>query len=275
MPRYISCMADLQALIAVLRAEGGDLPGVEVKSAAGGLPDSIVPTLCAFANRPGGGTLLLGLDEAAGFTPVGLASRPSMKSALASKARQAVDPPLTLEIDEGTVDGEAVIVAVVHELDPSRKPCRVSGGSHRGVWVRAWDGDYRAAETEVQGLLASRTQPRFDTEPAPGARRSDLDTQLVADFLRTCRAGSESLAAIRDDEDLLWRMGVLDDANRAPTVAGLLALGTYPQQHLPGTGLQALIATGPGDTAGHDTREISNSSAICTDGTATTPSSSA
>lgn len=38
-------MADVQALVGVLRAEGGDLPGVEVKSAAGGLPDSLVPTL--------------------------------------------------------------------------------------------------------------------------------------------------------------------------------------------------------------------------------------
>ena len=46
-------MADVQALVGVLRSEGGDLPGIEVKSAAGGLPDSVVPTLCAFANRPG------------------------------------------------------------------------------------------------------------------------------------------------------------------------------------------------------------------------------
>jgi ATP-dependent DNA helicase RecG len=61
--------------VGVLRAEGGDLPGIEVKAAAGGLPDSLLPTLCAFANRPGGGTVILGLDEAAGFTPIGLPDR--------------------------------------------------------------------------------------------------------------------------------------------------------------------------------------------------------
>lgn len=93
---------DVQALIAALRAEGGDLPGVEVKAAAGGLPDSIVPTLCAFANRPGGGTMILGLDEAAGFMPVTLPDRRRLKMALASKARQALDPPVVPEIGEAT-----------------------------------------------------------------------------------------------------------------------------------------------------------------------------
>ncbi len=121
-----------------------------------------MPTLCAFANRPGGGTILLGLDEAVGFSPVGLRDRRRMKAALASKARQALDPPVSLEIDEAIVDGEAIIVAVVAELSSSQKPCRVTGGGHRGVWVRAWDGDYRASELEVQGLLIGRGQPRFD-----------------------------------------------------------------------------------------------------------------
>ena len=93
-------MTDLQALVGVLRAEGCDLPGIEVKAVAGGFPDSLHPTLCAFANRPGGGMVILGLDEAAGFTPVGLPDRRRLKAALASKARQALEPPITVEIDE-------------------------------------------------------------------------------------------------------------------------------------------------------------------------------
>jgi ATP-dependent DNA helicase RecG len=48
-------MFDLSELLATLRHEGGDLPEIEVKSAAGGFPESLVPTLCSFGNRPGGG----------------------------------------------------------------------------------------------------------------------------------------------------------------------------------------------------------------------------
>ncbi|MGE0309390.1 MAG: ATP-binding protein, partial [Acidimicrobiia bacterium] len=161
----------------------------------------------------------------------------------------------TVEITEGLVDGEAVIVADVLALDPSQKPCRVSGGGRRGVWVRAWDGDYRASEAEVQGLLAGRGQPRFDVEPAIGAVRDDLDAALVEEFTRACRSGSAQLSQIRDGEELLWRMGVLVGPDRVPSVAGLLALGVYPQQHLPGTGLQAVIAPGAGDAPGTRARD--------------------
>lgn len=240
-------MFEMTELIAVLRNERGDLPGIEVKAARGGLPESIIPTLCSFANRPGGGTLLLGLDEGAGFVPVGIVDLRGMKEALASKARHALEPAIVVDVDEGRVDGSPVIVCVVRELDTSQKPCRVPGGAHRGVWVRAWDGDYRASEPEIQGLLANRTQPRFDAEPAPNSTRSDLDGELVADFVRNCRSGSDRLASINDDDELLWRTGVLVGENRVPSVAGLLALGVYPQQHLPGTGLQAVLLAGRSD----------------------------
>ena len=54
----------------------------------------------------------------------------------------AFDPPITIQLDQAVIDGEAVIVGTVDELDQSQKPCRVLGSQHRGVWIRGWDGDY-------------------------------------------------------------------------------------------------------------------------------------
>lgn len=59
----------------------------EVESAAGGLPQSLTPSLSALANLPGGGRVILGLDEATGFTPVGLADPQALKQALGSVCR--------------------------------------------------------------------------------------------------------------------------------------------------------------------------------------------
>ncbi|MEK6721747.1 MAG: hypothetical protein AABZ33_13920 [Chloroflexota bacterium] len=61
---------DLSALVAQLRAAGGDRTSVEVKSAGGGLPQSLTETLSALANQPGGGLIILGLDEMRGFSPI-------------------------------------------------------------------------------------------------------------------------------------------------------------------------------------------------------------
>jgi hypothetical protein len=61
-------------MVADLRGEGSDTAEVEVKRASRGFPESVEPTLSAFANTPGGGIVIFGLDEDAGFTAAGVGS---------------------------------------------------------------------------------------------------------------------------------------------------------------------------------------------------------
>ncbi|WP_239339431.1 helix-turn-helix domain-containing protein [Frankia sp. CiP3] len=138
-------------MIAFLRAAGGDTTEVEVKSAAGGLPASLTSTLSALANQPGGGTL----DERAGFRPVELSDPQILKQGLAARAR-AFTPPVRLTIDDGEVDGAAVVVAQVHECDRSTKPCRVTATGR--AYLRGYDGDYALSDVEG-GIKRSRRHP--------------------------------------------------------------------------------------------------------------------
>lgn len=237
---------DLPALIASLCTQGGDCTNIEVKSATGGLPDSLASTLSALANLPGGGLIILGLDERDGFRPTGLPDPQKLKQGLEQKAR-AFTPPVQLTIEDATADGKPVVAAVVHECAPSAKPCRV--GATGAAYLRGYDGDFRMSTLEEQAFLAARQAPHFDRTPVTEASRNDLDDALVEDFARTVRLRDRHGLGRFSGDELLRRAGVLTP-DGVPTLAGLLALGTYPQQWFPQYVIRAAAEPGVTDPPG-------------------------
>lgn len=240
-------LAELQAIVEDLRVEGSDFAEVEVKRAAGGFPQSLAPTLSAFGNTPGGGMLIFGLDEDQGFGAVGVYDVKGCQSALAGAARQSVSPPVTFEAQHLVLEAADLIVATIHEVPSSGKPCRVRSSGK--AYLRAYDGDYELSQVEEQAFLANRDTPRFDQAVVSEATIDDLDRALVAAYVASCQASSESLNRF-GDEEILFRTGVTAGASRTPTVAGLLALGIHPQQFFPNIVIQASVAADAGDPVG-------------------------
>jgi ATP-dependent DNA helicase RecG len=242
---YDEEVVDLPLLVARLRRDNTDSPSVEVKSAAGGMPSDLEKTICAFANLPGGGVIVLGLDERSGFLPVQLSRPNDLKSGLASIARTAVVPPVMIDIRDEEFEGRTLIVGVVNEIPGLSKPCRLKRDG--SAYMRFWDGDYRLSELEIEGFIASRTAPRFDVDVVPGAVKGDLDDDLVSAFIASARSSERRFSRYNDSE-LLRRLGVLTNES-AVTTAGLLALGDYPQQFFPNFCVQAAAAPEPGAPA--------------------------
>ena len=228
---------DLVEFVAEMRSRTGEVPGVEAKSAAGGLPDSLTEPMCAFANLPGGGLLVLGLDERAGFVPVRLKDPAGLAAAVAGRARQAFTPEIQVDVDVEKFEGRSVVVARVLELPAAGKPCVVKRTGRS--FLRFADGDYPISRLEMDAFVANRSRPVFDERAVDGAGVDDLDRARVADYIATARANDRRLARLGDDE-LLRRTGVVT-AQGVPTVAGLLSLGVYPQQHLPHCGVRAAV----------------------------------
>ncbi|MQY24386.1 ATP-binding protein [Nocardia macrotermitis] len=85
---------------------------------------------------------------------------------------------------------------------------------------------------EEQALLTTWQAPRFDRTPITEASRGDLDDELVDDFARTVRLRDRQGLGRFEGDELLRRAGVIT-TDGVPTLAGLLALGTYPQQWFP------------------------------------------
>lgn len=234
MPAIMSALGErLQSVLPTLRAAGTDLPRVEVKDASGGFPRSVLKSVSAFANW-GGGLIILGLAEP-GFEPSGI-DAPRIASSLASACADSLQPPIRPEIEICTVDGCPVVAAAVDEINPGQKPCVVKQPDHlEGAYIRTHDGNRRLTGYEHYALFAAKGQPTDDEQAVDGARPEDLNAELLDLLLRRIRATRGPTLRDAGDNTILRLLGVLtgEGGEEVPTLAGLLALGTYPQQFAP------------------------------------------
>lgn len=255
--------SQVQDLVDFLRAFGSEDGNIEAKRAESKLPESIIETLSAFANTPEGGVILLGVDESAGFIATGVAAAAKLQADLAAAARDRLTPPLQPTIGVVEIEGKPVIYAEVPELARDQKPCYVTAkGINKGSYIRIGDGDRRLTSEEVQQLVADRGQPRFDHEIVSDAELEDLDPDGVRILLSRVRAANPRLFASEPDETVLKMLGVF---RKTPTeelkvtIAGLLALGRYPQQYFPQLCLTFVhYPTSAGDNGETYTRFLDN-----------------
>jgi ATP-dependent DNA helicase RecG len=225
----------LEATVQELRNRGQDYTEIEVKSAHGGVPD-VKRTLCAFGNMPSGGVLIFGLEEQSGFKAVGVRDSAALEQGIASQARQAVNPPVRVTFAEASFEDHTLLLAAVDGLPSDQQPCTTSGRAY----LRQSDGDYVMSEAEVAQVQARRQRPRFDACEVPGTSVADLDAALVSRFLGEVRLASRRLAPL-NDEEVLRNKGVLVHGSTSLTMAGLYALGSYPQRQCPSLAITAAV----------------------------------
>ena len=234
---------DLARLVAALRERCGDTAAVEVKAAAGGTP-RLVETLCAFANMPDGGTIVLGLDERREFKPVGLEGIAELEAGIASQARGEVAPPPQLSFSTNTIEGSQVLVVQVAGLPLHDRPAMAGGKAY----LRQSDGDYVMSDQEIGQIELLKTQAKHpthpDRQPVPGMTVADLDPELLAAYMFNVRQSSRRYRSL-DDEKLL-RYTNVTASDGTVTLAGLYAMGIAPQIASPSLGVTAAVRLGNG-----------------------------
>ena len=216
----------LSSIIGSLRLIGTDKQQVEVKKGVG---KAVLATLSAFSNA-NGGLLIIGLDEASGFTPVPNFDAGKAQDALQSnceKLTPTVRPLMDLVPFEGTV----LLIAEVQELVSADKPCFVTNqGRYNGSYVRSGDGDVRLTRYEVDRLLEERVQPKWDEVPVEEAELVDLNPIVLDKYLELQQERRPK--TFRDgQDDALKRLRILKESH--PTLASILVMGEYPQEFFP------------------------------------------
>ena len=218
--------------IADLRRRHGELEGVEAKAAHSGTPADLYKPLSAFANRTGGGVLLFGLDEDAGFKVVGVGNPRKLQEDLSGLAAQ-MEPPLRPSFSVEEIEGGTVVAVEVPEVAYDQKPCY-----HRphhlqeGSFIRVGNSTRRMSDYEIYSFVSSRTQPTFDEEPVLRATLQDLDRAKLEKYLAR-RKEARPNAAYWDlpFEQILKQQQIVVEVDGVlhPTLAGLLMFGIYPQ----------------------------------------------
>jgi len=233
---------ELDQHIARLRQQNSDDARVEAKAADGGLPTKVWESVSAFANTAGG-CLILGLREEEGFIPAERFDAQKILDAVdAGLAERPGTTPRVLPVPDHRIqrmefEGSPLVVVEVDSLRGIQGialPCHVVDlGIQKGSFKRVGDKDKRLTTYEVY-LLQNAIQPvGVDREPVNGTSPDDLSSELVTRMLdRQRRMGSHALDGVRDDSGALQRLNVLT-RDSIPTLAGYLALGTYPQEELP------------------------------------------
>ena len=228
---------ELLQLVAEVQRRLCELDNVEVKAARGGTPRRLYEPLSAFANRPGGGVLLFGLDEARDFALVGVGNAHRLQEELSQLAADVMEPALRPVYTVDEIDGHTVVTAEVDEVPATQKPCFYkTAGLPKGAYLRVGNTNRQMTEYEVFGYLSGRGQPTCDEDIVPGATLNDLDGALLDSYLDNLRRARPRAGYLRGSrEEALTRLHVLarDGEVLRPTLAGLMMFGKYPQEYCP------------------------------------------
>lgn len=214
--------------------------GLEVKRAQRGLPQRLYEALSAFANQAGGGVILLGIDEGQGFCLTGVEAVQTVMTELTDLASKMV-PPLTLEITTVEIEGKTAIAVEVPECDYQHKPCYYGpSGMQGGSFLRVGNQNRRMSAYEVFSFMTGRGQPAFDQELVIKAQIEDLDQAALDAYFSRLKQNRRALwqRLHLEEKELAERLLALDILGRDgdslhPTLAGLLAFGTWPQKFYP------------------------------------------
>lgn len=228
---------ELARAIDRMRAAGTDVAEYELKASVDDLPKSTAETMSAFANTAGG-TIILGVRESRGFHPAKGFVPKTIQAKCAQTAREEVSPPIASDIRVLMFEGAPVVVANIPEASARQKPCYVRRlGQRNGSYIRTGDGDHKMTPYEIDRFIENQLRSaRNDVAIVREATIDDLDAELLSGWLAGERSSSFGRADAVDDCTLLANRRVIaadEDGTLRPTLAGLMALGNYPQKYFP------------------------------------------
>ena len=167
--------------------------------------------LMAFANHPGGGVLVFGVDDDGLVNGVSAGDVTNVVSTLTNLGREAVEPPLALDHATEEIDGRSVLLVRVAEQ--AVKPVHRRGKPIEETWIRSGGTTRKASRQEVGMLMLQSSAPQWEDLRASSLlslseAQNLLDLKAIAKLLQRPLPEDEvGLASWLVDENMLLPEG--------------------------------------------------------------------
>lgn len=172
----------IELLQASLRPIPHEVNELDWKAGLSPRRDRLTEHLMAFANYPGGGYLIFGIDND-NARPIGVTQDQAAEiiNTVVNLGRDAVAPPLV--VDHGVVEFEGIPLLCVHIPEHKNRPVHRRGKSIEECWVRSGGTTRKASRQEVAGLMLDSPPPRW--EELRASPLLEADTVIAALDLTT------------------------------------------------------------------------------------------
>lgn len=213
---------------------------IELKSANKGCP-RLFETFSSFSNQQGGGKIIFGIDESAGYEICGVYDPADLQKKIMEQSLQ-MEPELRPLCTAAVIGGRTVVCAEIQEQDNFHKPCFYKGaGRLKGSYVRVGDGDRLMTEYEVYSYEAFKKKLQDELRESEHAELSDIRTSMFEKFLLEIRSKKPNLAELSDEKICSLQGFVRKDK---PTLAGIMLFSVYPQAYYPQLCITAVSVPG-------------------------------
>ncbi len=149
--------------------------------------ERLLEHLAAFANLPGGGYLIFGIEDISGkILGVDDTFARQTIDKLANLARSGLEPEVTIDNDIVVFRGSPVLLIRIPES--AIKPVHRRGKSVEETWIRCGGTTRKASKHDVGGLMLRSQIPRWEELPASlllesAQAVSQLDHEVIAALL--------------------------------------------------------------------------------------------
>ena len=223
------------------------IEGERIEYKAGWNPQSVLHTICAFANdfhNLGGGYVVVGIEEQNGrpiLPPKGIKPDTinAIQNELLNLGHSAIQPPYHPLMATYDVEGRTILVlwAPGGETRPYKARVNLAKGGTEWAWyIRRHSSTVRAKDADERELLSLAATVPFDDRYHQGATLENLSHRLIEQFLRD--VGSDlALETELSTETLGRRMNIIGGPweARFPKNVGLLFFNEAPHHFFPAT----------------------------------------